>query len=237
MNPRYGQNRTPSQEEAFSAAVNAIMSGFFVALPGKVEKYNPITQQAEVKPLLQRAYVDNDGNEDVDKLPAMQNVPVLFPRAGGFFLTMPVKKGDNVLLIFCDRSIDGYMASTGAVDLDPIDLREHDISDAVAIPGFFPTPKAIKDDVSTDAVFGKEKGNQVRVKNSGVEVTTAGAPTASDFVAMAAKVDAFIQVFDTVMRVGWTPVPTDGGAALKAAYLAAFAVPPVVTASTNLKAD
>ena len=66
------------------------------------------------------------------------------------------------------------------------------------------------------------------------EVNLAGAV---DFVALAAKVDAFISAFDNVMRTAWVPVPLDGGAALKVAYAAAFLTPPESVAAEKVKAE
>lgn len=60
---------------------------------------------------------------------------------------------------------------------------------------------------------------------------------AADFVALAAKVDAFISAFDNVMRTAWIPVPLDGGAALKVAYAAAFLTPPQSVAAEKVKAE
>lgn len=88
-------------------------------------------------------------------------------------------------------------------------------------------------------LYAAEKdGVQARLKVGGpLEVTSAGGPTADDFVAMAGKIDTIISTLDTMFRTGWVVVPTDGGAALKAAYLAAFSSAPGSTASSNLKAD
>ena len=47
-----------------------------------------------------------------------------------------------------------------------------------------------------------------------------GSGSASDFVALSSKVDQF-QAFVDATITGWVPVAGDGGAALKAAYVAA----------------
>jgi hypothetical protein len=218
-NLRLGQSRSPDYIETLRAAISQGINGLFVGLPGRVDSYNPVTQKASIKPLLKRAFIDNAGNEGLDELPVLPDVPVIFPRGGGYYLSMPIEKNDNVLLLFCDRSIDTYMVSTGVVDLDPVDLREHDLSDAVAIPGFFPTPKVIKDVIATDAVFGKEQGAQIRAKGSTVEVTTAGAPTSTAFVANATKVTVELgKIATAITGLGGSYTPGS-------------------VASTNLKAD
>jgi hypothetical protein len=221
--------------EVIKAAIDAQMRELFVALPGQVVVYNAIKQEVDVRPLLQRAFVDEDGNDDTDELPIVTSVPVMFPRAGGHFLSLPITVGDNVLLLFCDRSIDSYMSSTGTVSIDPVDFREHDLTDAVALPGFFPNPRAITDIITTDGVFGKEKGAQVRSKGTTIEVTTAGAiASLGGFVALANLVSTELTKIQTALNThvhsGVTTGPGTSGTA------APVYVPGVV-ASTNLKAD
>ena len=196
-----GQSRTPELAEVVKAAIAEGFSGLHVAMPGKVEKYDPILQKADVKPLIQRPVVARDGTESLEPLPVIPEVPVCFPRGGGFFCSFPLAKGDNVLLVFCDLSTDAFAYSTGSVDTDPVDLRQHDLTDAVAIPGFYPFPKAIKSLIGEGAAFGSETGAQVRAKGDGIEVTSNGLPEVvpplpftpplvpppKGFVAMAAK--------------------------------------------------
>ena len=203
---RIGQSRTPSDSELLTAAISEELRDFYVALPGKIETYDPLTQTATVKPLLKRAYVDEDGEEDLDEIQPLTQVPIVFPRGGGMFITFPMQKGDNVLLVFNDRSIDSYMTSTGGVDLDPVDLREHDPSDAVAFPGFFPLPKSIKDLVAKDLVIGAEnKGMQMRITKAGtVEFHLGG--VSPMHVAIVEK----LQALWTTMK---TTLDTWGGAA------------------------
>jgi hypothetical protein len=232
-------SRSPDNIEVLRRVLDVASSEMFVALPGKVEKYDPVLQKADVKPLIQKPFVFEDGDEDLDELPVLTDVPVMFPRGGGYFLSLPIEPGDNVLLVFCDMSIDSFMVSTGGVDTNPVDLRTHDISDAVAIPGFYPFPKNIKDLIGSGAAFGKEQGVMMRATGSAMEVVTAGAPSASDFVAMSAKVDA-LWLAVTVFLATWVaPKTPDGGVALAAALNQAILNSPSyqATKSTNLKAD
>lgn len=229
--------RNPDLIEVIRTAMDVLKNEMFVALPGKVEKYNATLQKADVKPLIKRPFVNDDGTEGLDELAVLPDVPVVFPRGGGYFLSLPLQAGDNVLLVFNDVSIDLFTASSGAVDIDPVDLRAHDISDAVAIPGFFSFPRSIKDVIASGAAFGKEKGVMIRATGNAMEVVTKGAPTASDYVALAAKVDALWAALYQVIVVDWTVVAQDGGAAFKAAFIAEFTTPPASVASTNLKAD
>ncbi|EDR3673570.1 baseplate protein [Salmonella enterica subsp. arizonae serovar 40:z4,z24:] len=84
---------------------------------------------------------DTDGAEM--PLPLLVDVPVQFPRAGGFALTYPVDPGDEGLVVFSDRCIDGWFSS-GAVGIPP-DHRQHDLSDAMFIPGISSLARVIAD--------------------------------------------------------------------------------------------
>lgn len=79
-------------------------------------------------------------------------------------------------------------------------------------------------------VIGAAGAGQLSTSASGASF---GAGT--DHVAIAKKVDDFIQGFHTVMT-GWVVAPTDGGLALKTAYLAKFPAAPATTKSANLTA-
>lgn len=82
-----------------------------------------------------------------------------------------------------------------------------------------------------DVTLEQNSGESLTVGSSSVD---AGA--GSDFVAMATKVDTLWTTLYTLLST-WTPVPMDGGAAFKAASIAAFPSPPASVASGNLKAE
>jgi hypothetical protein len=204
-------------------------------MPATVVTYTAATQVAKVKPLLKRAVVGEDGTTIQEELPEIPQVPVMFPRGGGYFLTFPLVPGDMVMLIFMDKSIDGFMLSAGNIAQDQIDLRMHHLTDAVAIPGFYPLTKPIQALVQTDAVFGAENNAQVRAKGSTVDVTTAGAIAAvGGFVALANLVSAELTKIQTALNThvhtGVTTGPGSSGPSVSG-YV------PGAVASTNLKAD
>jgi len=228
------KSRSPELVEVLRAVMDKALSDVYVALPGKVEKYDAQLQKADVKPLIQEPYINEDGTEGLDDLPVLTDVPVWFPRGGGYFLSLPVQTGDNVLLIFNDLSIDNFMASVGSRSLDPVDLRKHDISDAVAIPGFYPFPKNIKDTIASGAAFGKEGGAMMRATGAAMEAVTGGAPAAADFVALAAKVLAELTKIQVALNTHvHTGVTT--GVGNTGTSVSGYSPDPV--ASSNLKAD
>jgi hypothetical protein len=101
-------------------------------LPGRIEGYDASKNKAEVQPLIQKKY-DND---QLVTLPIIANVPVVFPRTATAGIFLPVARGDLVLLVFCQNSLDKWLVQGGIVD--PEDRRKHDLNDAIAIPGLYP---------------------------------------------------------------------------------------------------
>lgn len=99
-------------------------------MPGTILSYDASSQMASVQPSLNRQ--QPDGREE--KMPVVNNVPVVWPRSGGASMTFPVKPGDGCLLLFAERSLDEWKSSGGEVT--PRDARRADLSDAVALMGF-----------------------------------------------------------------------------------------------------
>lgn len=128
--------RSPSLAAVLNTFKAQMFADMRVSLPARVERYDASTQTADVKPLLKDAFVEEDGTRAIESLPVVTNVPVVFPGAGGFRLTFPVRAGDTVLLVFADRSLDAWLAQGG--EASPSDDRRHNLSDAVAIPGLHP---------------------------------------------------------------------------------------------------
>lgn len=159
----------------------------YCALPASIVAYTPATQRADVKPQLKHTVRDALENKElVEDLPILCDVPIMFQRFGGFMLTMPVAVGDTVLLVFTDRSIDKWKTNGGNVD--PIDLRAHDISDAVAIPGLYPGPEALPSTLTTGLAIGKEGDTTLQIHIDGTSINLGG-PGAVEFVALSQKVE------------------------------------------------
>ena len=240
---KLGTSQSPGLAEVIREAFGNSLSNLHTSMPGSIVKYYPETQEADVQPLLKLAYVNEDGTEGVDELPVIQGVQVAFPRAGKFFMTFPLAKGDPVLLVFSERSLDEWSASSGKVPVDPVDLRMHDLSDAVAIPGCYPDTKPLQDDVVKGVALGKEKGVHIRItEDETVEITTKGETTSvGGFVALAELVLDELNKIETAYKSHThqyipplhpavvTPIPTAG----PSVAIAALTEP----ASTNLKAD
>lgn len=122
------QSRTGDEQHIMEQLQNNVSSKMRVAMPGIVQSFDPDTVTAVVQPALKGAY---DGKSVT--LPLLVDVPVIFPRGGGCTLTFPVNEGDECLVIFGDRCIDFWWQSGGIQE--PVDRRQHDLSDGFAIVG------------------------------------------------------------------------------------------------------
>jgi len=122
---------TPTMAKTIKQAADKSSYDLRVSCPAVIERYDKDKMLADVRPQLKRKYTDGT----VVRSPLIYNVPVAQLRAGNAFIHMPLKKGDQVLLIFADRSLEKWLTSGGEVD--PDDVRKHHISDAIAYPGCY----------------------------------------------------------------------------------------------------
>jgi hypothetical protein len=130
------------------------------SMPGIIQSFDAVSQTASVQPAVKRIFKTTE--EDVEiltpvDLPILINVPVHFPRGGGYSMTFPVKKGDECLLEFCERSIDNWYR-TGEVK-EPLDRRFHSLSDATATVGLSSKPNAVPNYSTTSVQIKKDDGN------------------------------------------------------------------------------
>ena len=130
---------TPSFEETLQYFVDRRMVDVHVSMPGRVERYNSLTQRADVQPLIRQGKTNEEtGERSVRRLPVVLNVPVVHEGSGGYRTTYPVAVGDIVHLLICETSIDRW--KTANTEVDPGDDRRFNMSDAVAYLGLRARP-------------------------------------------------------------------------------------------------
>lgn len=162
-----------SWAQVIQSAIEGQMADTHTAMPGKVLSYNALRQTCSVQPLLKRVLFDTGGEKSYESLPAVADVPVAFPRAGGHVLSMPLAAGDYVLLVFNEASLAEFR-STGD-EAEPGDIRRHCAGYPVAIPCFYPDsqPLSPADPHSTKAIFGLDGlPQQIRISATGIELGT-----------------------------------------------------------------
>ncbi|MCO8066091.1 hypothetical protein NI459_00265 [Acinetobacter schindleri] len=153
--------RAPKQLQIIKEAVNAALANLWTALPCEVVEYNSKAVTVNVQPSIKIPVHLPDGEIETVELPMLLDVPVMFPCAGGFTITHPIKKGDECLVNFADRNIDLWWQSGGIQD--PFDTRKHDLSDGFAF--FRPQSQAKKiSDISTTDLEIRNDANTCKIQ-------------------------------------------------------------------------
>lgn len=150
------ESETPSLGDVIDLAILGALGSFRVALPARVESYNAAEQSANLQVLTLVSWEDENGVRKTERLPVINRVPVLSLGAGGFRMRFPIKKGDLVLAIFASSSLDRWKTKGGEVD--PLDVRTGDLSDAIAIPGVHDFAHALDSAPSDRMIIGSEDG-------------------------------------------------------------------------------
>lgn len=142
-------------EEAMRAALDGRQATIWTAMPGIVQSVDFDAMTCEVQPSIQGTVQDEMGNVTSVDLPLLVDVPIVFPSAGGFIITLPLKSGDEVLVVFGSRCIDAWWQSGGIQR--PMEARMHDLSDGFAIPG----PRS-----QTNLPLGSVSSTDLEIRNS-----------------------------------------------------------------------
>jgi hypothetical protein len=185
------------QEEATRLLLEGHQVGVWTALPGIVTAVDFTKMTCSVQPALKAVVLDQDGNPSAVNLPLLVDVPLVFPKGGGFLITMPIAVNDEVLVIFSSRCIDAWWQSGGVQQA--MEARMHDLSDGFAIPGPYSLPSL--------SGMGAVSGTDLQVRNQGgtcyISVTADGkvklvSPTEIDITAPAVNITGAVVVTGTV---------------------------------------
>lgn len=120
-----------------NASVDRRLEMLRTAQVARIESYDSDAMTVSVQPLVQ-AHAIVKGQTVVETLPVITDVPVVFPGSHGARIEWTVNRGDTVLLVFSEYSLDVWKQTTGVVD--PLTKRRHHLSDAIAIFGLLNGP-------------------------------------------------------------------------------------------------
>lgn len=156
-------------EEIMHTHLDGLKSRLWTALPAIVTGYDAKKNTVSVSPGVSGRKVDELGNTSHSPLPDLPECPVVFPRAGGFVITFPIKKGDECLVVFSTRSIDEWW-QTGQAQAHH-DLRTHDLSDGMAIFGLASLARPLKDVSGSGLQLKAEDGSAtISIENGKVTI-------------------------------------------------------------------
>ena len=175
---QYEEAASDDDAAAVRAEVESTTLDLHTSMPGIVLSFDGSKQTAVVRPAVQK-FFRGQGFVEIKQL---VDVPVQFPRGGGFVLTFPVAAGDECLLVFSERAIDHWF-ETGKV-APPSDTRTHSLSDGFAIVGVSSLPRVVSgfnaSSVELRSLDGASKvqidgGGSISIQASGnVKVTSTG---------------------------------------------------------------
>jgi hypothetical protein len=205
------------------------------ALPARVQRYDHALQVVDAVPLVRAPVPRADGTHDVEDLPVVPSVPVVWPRVGAWGLSMALAEGDTGLLVCLESDLGTWRAGDGSV-VAPVNLQRHHLSHAVFVPGLYVRSRPLARAATGTAavVLGSDTtGARITLRTDGSleiaqgDVVVArvaadgtihlGASSASSFVALATLVDARLAAIRTAYNAHTHAV--SGGATLVPAAL------------------
>lgn len=134
------RERYEDPQEALRVALESWQAKMWTALPGVIQSFNAGQMTCTVKPTISTKALDEQGNARTVEIPVLLDCPVVFPSGGGCTLTFPIAAGDECLVVFASRCIDGWWAQSGVQA--QAEFRMHDLSDGFVIPGPKSVPNA-----------------------------------------------------------------------------------------------
>lgn len=150
------EERLDDPEESLRLAMENVQSQIWTALPSVVTAVDLSKQTVSVQPSVQGNISSPDGSSQSVNLPVLVDVPIVWPRAGGFALTFPIVAGDEVLVVFASRCIDSWWQS-GGVGVQA-EVRMHDLSDGFAVLAPTSQPKKLNNVSSSNVQLRDEAG-------------------------------------------------------------------------------
>lgn len=97
--------------------------------------YDASKRTVSLKPAIQAQQQSITGVWTNVALPVLVDCPIVFPGGGGFEFTFPIAAGDEGIVIFASRCIDAWWQQGGVQP--QAELRMHDLSDGMFLPGMF----------------------------------------------------------------------------------------------------
>ena len=190
------EERWEDPQAGLDAALQGQRKDMWTAIPGIVvsREGNNVT----VNPAIQGQQQDPEGNITNVNMPQLINVPLVMPGGGGFAVTLPIAAGDEVLVVFASRCIDGWWQGCG---IQPqVEVRMHDLSDGFAIPAPMSQPKALANISATTAQLRSTDGTvYVEVAGSGkVNIVSPGDVTITGNLNVTGEITAGFGTGDSV---------------------------------------
>lgn len=132
---QFHERTVRDEEEVRRIVAEGHQATIWTALPCVIDSYNETAITVKCRPTIQGTVTSPEGTKSFVNMPSLVDVPVVFPRGGGYTMTFPIQAGDECLVVFSSRCIDGWWQAGGIAP--PTEHRMHDLSDGFALVGPF----------------------------------------------------------------------------------------------------
>lgn len=162
-----------SDSAQWTRALRQALMDVRVSIPAIVQSFDPATQTVTVQVAIREIVKTSQGAQNIAIAP-IGKVPVCFPSAGGFSLTLPLQAGDEGLLVFCDMCIDLWWTRGGIQD--QLESRRHDLTDCGFYPGGRSQPRALANYSANSAQLRTDDGTTavIDISATGIKFSTTG---------------------------------------------------------------
>lgn len=142
-------------------AIDERLKSLHTALPAEVLSFDASKLMVKVRPFLMRKYKSGE----TEQMPEVYNVPVVYPRSGQHCFYFPLKKGDKVMLLFSERSLDKWL-ELGSYTT-PDDQRKFDLTDAICVPGLYDFKNPIEFKGANTSLLIQAPGGYIEITEGG----------------------------------------------------------------------
>lgn len=170
------RERHPESIEDFRMAFQAMQARMWTSLPGIIKQFPGASglgkMTVDVQPTIGGLALNSDGTSKSIQMPVLLDCPIVWQGGGGVTATFPIKAGDECLIVLSSRCIDawwqrGFVAGAGidpdgvtlgSTQMNPPDLRMHNLSDGFVIVGLRSQPREFAVDTA-NACLITDDGN------------------------------------------------------------------------------
>lgn len=152
------KERIVDLRETLIATLQGWQADMWSSMPGIIQSVDFEKQTCVVQIAITMTVQDIEtGATTQQKISPLLDCPMFFPHGGSMSITFPVAAGDECLVCFASRCIDGWWQNGG---VQPQALfRMHDLSDGFAFIGFRSNSKVVSGISSTNLQIRSADGN------------------------------------------------------------------------------
>jgi hypothetical protein len=158
------RQRSPDSVEQFRSGFEGMQSDVWTSFPATIDSVDFDAMTVTAQPAIQAQVTGQDGTAQWVDLPLLLDCPISFPSGGGYTLTFPLKQGDECLIVIASRCIDNWWAQNGnagpsGTTWTQAEIRMHDLSDGMCIPGIKNKSRVISEISTADVQLRSDEGS------------------------------------------------------------------------------